>query len=176
MNHRLAGILSCVTVVLAAAAGWWLLRPAVLTDAAAPAADPTAFPAAGRIEQLARGMAAQAGPLAYAGLAETLPRPRQGYLVTFLAERASGRAAERDEAARRAWHERFCTAPLLATMREEGVQVVTGRVVDGSGHTLYAADCLPAPARETAGQSAVPPSGQPEQQLPQPAPQPGMVL
>jgi hypothetical protein len=145
MNPRLAGFLSCATVVLAAAAAWWLWRPAPPAAAPAMPADATALPAAGRIERAAQAVAAQAGAPAYAGIAESLPRPRQGFLVTFQAAGVTAGPAD-PAAARQAWRARFCTEALLAALRDERVQVVTGRVIDGNGRTLYAADCLPQPA------------------------------
>jgi hypothetical protein len=144
----LLGTAAAVTVVLAALAGWALFGP---KKPPRPAADPTAQPAAAHIERYGRALQEHVAGVKYVATEEQLARPRQGYRVTFETADAQLLKARDDatNAARQAaWQRRFCTDELRGEMRSRQVNVVSGRVVDGGGHTQYVADCVadqPAP-------------------------------
>ncbi len=143
MNRFLAGGLAAATVVLAAAAGWALFGPAP-----APAPRPAAAPAASSVERYGRQVP---GALAYV---DTQPKlARQGYVVTYTAQDPALQVGSGGDPAplQAAWQQRFCTDELRGRMRADGVAVVTGKVVDGSGRTQYVADCLVDQAQQKTG-------------------------
>lgn len=142
MNRWLAGTASAAAVVLAGLAGWVLFGPGAPPPAAP---DGTAPPAAARIAEHARALVRGAHGVQYVGTEESLARPRQGYQVTFRSaepELARARDDAANAARRAAWQRRFCTDELKGEMAAQGVTVVTGRVVDGSGRTQHVADCM----------------------------------
>ncbi|WP_338760567.1 hypothetical protein [Massilia sp. METH4] len=136
----LLGSAAAAAVVIAALAGWALFGPK-----APPAVpDAQASPTAGRIAQHARAVAGHGAGIRYVGMAPSLPQPREGYQVTFVTEDPA-LARARDDAAnaarQAAWQQRFCTGQLQQEMAARQVNVVSGRLVDGSGRTQHVADC-----------------------------------